>query len=70
MRIKALNSEVSPGAAPIDLGGYPRWCVGAPACPHHSESALFLFGRTYFVVLPSVAAQGLTIEKLIKNFYP
>jgi len=25
---------------------------------------------TYFVVLFSVAAQGLTIEKLIKNFYP
>ena len=26
MRIKAPNSEVSPGAVPIRLGGYSRWC--------------------------------------------
>ena len=72
MRIKALNSEVSPGAVPILTWAGIRGGVSvalALSLPESSESALLLF-VTYFVVLFSVAAQGLTIEKLIKSFYP
>jgi len=72
MRIKALNSEVSPGAVPILTWAGIRGGVSvalALSLPESSESTLLLF-VTYFVVLFSVAVQGLTIEKLIKNFYP
>ena len=72
MRIKALNSEVSPGAVPILTWAGIRGGVSvalALSLPESSESTLLLF-VTYFVVLFSVAVQGLTIEKLIKSFYP
>ena len=41
----------------------------ALSLPSSSESELLLF-VTYLVVLFSVAIQGLTIENVIKRYYP
>ena len=72
VQIKSLNSEVSPGAVPILTWAGIRGGVSvalALSLPSSSESELLLF-VTYLVVLFSVAIQGLTIENVIKRYYP
>ncbi len=72
VQIKSLNSEVSPGTVPILTWAGIRGGVSvalALSLPSSSESELLLF-VTYLVVLFSVAIQGLTIENVIKRYYP
>ena len=72
VQIKSLNSEVSPGTVPILTWAGIRGGVSvalALSLPSSAESELLLF-ITYLVVLFSVAAQGLTIENVIKRYYP
>ena len=72
MQIKSLNSEVNPGTVPILTWAGIRGGVSvalALSLPSSSESEL-LFFITYLVVLFSVAVQGLTIENVIKRYYP
>ena len=72
MQIKSLNSEVNPGTVPILTWAGIRGGVSvalALSLPSSSESELLLF-ITYLVVLFSVAVQGLTIENVIKRYYP
>ena len=72
VQIKSLNSEVNPGTVPILTWAGIRGGVSvalALSLPSSSESELLLF-LTYLVVLFSVAAQGLTIENVIKRYYP
>ena len=72
VQIKSLNSEVNPGTVPILTWAGIRGGVSvalALSLPSSSESELLLF-VTYFVVLFSVTVQGLTIEKVIKNYFP
>ena len=72
VQIKSLNSEVNPGTVPILTWAGIRGGVSvalALSLPSSSESELLLF-VTYLVVLFSVAIQGLTIENVIKRYYP
>ena len=72
VQIKSLNSEVNPGTVPILTWDGIRGGVSvalALSLPSSSESELLLF-VTYLVVLFSVAIQGLTIENVIKRYYP
>ena len=72
VQIKSLNSEVNPGTVPILTWAGIRGGVSvalALSLPSSSESELLLF-VTYLVVLFSVAIQGLTIENVIKHYYP
>ena len=72
VQIKSLNSEVNPGTVPILAWAGIRGGVSvalALSLPSSSESELLLF-VTYLVVLFSVAIQGLTIENVIKRYYP
>jgi len=72
VQIKSLNSEVDPGTVPILTWAGIRGGVSvalALSLPSSSESELLLF-VTYLVVLFSVAIQGLTIENVIKRYYP
>ena len=72
VQIKSLNSEVNPGTVPILTWAGIRGGVSvalALSLPSSSESELILF-VTYLVVLFSVAIQGLTIENVIKRYYP
>ena len=72
VQIKSLNSDVSPGTVPILTWAGIRGGVSvalALSLPSSSESELLLF-VTYLVVLFSVAIQGLTIENVIKRYYP
>ena len=72
VQIKSLNSEVNPGTVPILTWAGIRGGVSvalALSLPSSSESELLLF-VTYLVVLFSVAVQGLTIENVIKRYYP
>lgn len=72
VQIKSLNSEVSPGTVTILTWAGIRGGVSvalALSLPSSSESELLLF-VTYLVVLFSVAIQGLTIENVIKRYYP
>ena len=72
VQIKSLNSEVDPGTVPILTWAGIRGGVSvalALSLPSSSESELLLF-VTYLVVLFSVAIQGLTIENVIKCYYP
>ena len=72
VQIKSLNSEVNPGTVPILTWAGIRGGVSvalALSLPSSSESELLLF-ITYLVVLFSVAVQGLTIENVIKHYYP
>ena len=72
VQIKSLNSEVDPGTVPILTWAGIRGGVSvalALSHPSSSESELLLF-VTYLVVLFSVAIQGLTIENVIKRYYP
>ena len=72
VQIKSLNSEVNPGTVPILTWAGIRGGVSvalALSLPSSSESELLLF-VTYLVVLFSVAIQGLTIENVIKCYYP
>ena len=72
VQIKSLNSEVNPGTVPILTWAGIRGGVSvalALSLPISSESELLLF-VTYLVVLFSVAIQGLTIENVIKRYYP
>ena len=72
MQIKSLNSEVNPGTVPILTWAGIRGGVSvalALSLPSSSESELLLF-ITYLIVLFSVAVQGLTIENVIKRYYP
>ena len=72
VQIKSLNSDVSPGTVPILTWAGIRGGVSvalALSLPSSSESELLLF-VTYLVVLFSVAVQGLTIENVIKRYYP
>ena len=72
VQIKSLNSEVNPGTVPILTWAGIRGGVSvalALSLPSSSEAELLLF-VTYLVVLFSVAVQGLTIENVIKRYYP
>ena len=72
VQIKSLNSEVNPGTVPILTWAGIRGGVSvalALSLPSSSESELLLF-VTYLLVLFSVAIQGLTIENVIKRYYP
>ena len=72
VQIKSLNSEVNPGTVPILTWAGIRGGVSvalALSLPSSLESELLLF-VTYLVVLFSVAIQGLTIENVIKRYYP
>ena len=72
VQIKSLISEVNPGTVPILTWAGIRGGVSvalALSLPSSSESELLLF-VTYLVVLFSVAIQGLTIENVIKRYYP
>ena len=72
VQIKSLNSEVNPGTVPILTWAGIRGGVSvalALSLPSSSESELLLF-VTYLVVLFSVTIQGLTIENVIKRYYP
>ena len=72
VQIKSLNSEVNPGTVPILTWAGIRGGVSvalALSLPSSSESELLLF-ITYLIVLFSVAVQGLTIENVIKRYYP
>ena len=72
VQIKSLNSEVNPGTVPILTWAGIRGGVSVAlglSLPSSSESELLLF-VTYLVVLFSVAIQGLTIENVIKRYYP
>ena len=72
VQIKSLNSEVSPGTVTILTWAGIRGGVSVAlglSLPSSSESELLLF-VTYLVVLFSVAIQGLTIENVIKRYYP
>ncbi|ABB35643.1 cation:proton antiporter [Synechococcus sp. CC9605] len=72
VQIKSLNSEVNPGTVQILTWAGIRGGVSvalALSLPSSSESELLLF-VTYLVVLFSVAIQGLTIENVIKRYYP
>lgn len=72
VQIKSFNSEVNPGTVPILTWAGIRGGVSvalALSLPSSSESELLLF-VTYLVVLFSVAIQGLTIENVIKRYYP
>ena len=72
VQIKSINSEVNPGTVPILTWAGIRGGVSvalALSLPSSSESELLLF-VTYLVVLFSVAIQGLTIENVIKRYYP
>ena len=72
VQIKSLNSEVNPGTVPILTWAGIRGGVSvalALSHPSSSESEMLLF-IVYLVVLFSVAVQGLTIENVIKHYYP
>ena len=72
VQIKSLNSEVNPGSVQILTWAGIRGGVSvalALSLPSSSESELLLL-ITYLVVLFSVAIQGLTIENVIKRYYP
>ena len=72
VQIKSIISEVNPGTVPILTWAGIRGGVSvalALSLPSSLESELLLF-VTYLVVLFSVAIQGLTIENVIKRYYP
>mgnify|MGYP006265293359 CR=1 FL=1 len=72
VKIRSLMSEVNPGTVPILTWAGIRGGVSvalALSLPNSPESTLLLF-VTYLVVLFSVIVQGLTIENLIKYYYP
>ena len=72
VKIRSLMSEVNPGTVPILTWAGIRGGVSvalALSLPNSPESALLLY-VTYLVVLFSVTVQGLTIENVIKYYYP
>ena len=72
VKINSLISEVNPGTVPILTWAGIRGGVSvalALSLPNSPESTVLLF-VTYLVVLFSVTVQGLTIEKVIKYYYP
>ena len=72
VKIRSLISEVNPGTVPILTWAGIRGGVSvalALSLPNSPESILLLF-VTYLVVLFSVTVQGLTIENVIKYYYP
>ena len=72
VKINSLISEVNPGTVPILTWAGIRGGVSvalALSLPNSPESTMLLF-VTYLVVLFSVTVQGLTIEKVIKYYYP
>ena len=72
VKIRSLMSEVNPGTVPILTWAGIRGGVSvalALSLPNSPESTLLLF-VTYLVVLFSVTVQGLTIENVIKYYYP
>ena len=72
VKISSLMSEVNPGTVPILTWAGIRGGVSVAltlSLPNSPESVLLLF-VTYLVVLFSVIVQGLTIENLIKYYYP
>ena len=72
LQIKALNSEVSRGTVPILTWAGIRGGISvalALSLPESPERGLLLL-VTYCVVLFSVIVQGLTVERVIKRYFP
>jgi len=72
LQIKALNSEVSRGTVPILTWAGIRGGISvalALSLPERPERGLLLL-VTYCVVLFSVIVQGLTVERVIKRYFP
>ena len=72
LQIKALNSEVSRGTVPILTWAGIRGGISvalALSLPESAERGLLLL-VTYCVVLFSVIVQGLTVERVIKRYFP
>ena len=72
LQIKALNSEVSRGTVPILTWAGIRGGISvalAMSLPESPERGLLLL-VTYCVVLFSVIVQGLTVERVIKRYFP
>ena len=72
LQVKALNSEVSRGTVPILTWAGIRGGISvalALSLPESPERGLLLL-VTYCVVLFSVIVQGLTVERVIKRYFP
>ena len=72
LQVKALNSEVSRGTVPILTWAGIRGGISvalALSLPESPERGLLLL-VTYCVVLFSVIVQGLTVEGVIKRYFP
>ena len=72
LQIKALNSEVNRGTVPILTWAGIRGGISvalALSLPESPERGLLLL-VTYCVVLFSVIVQGLTVERVIKRYFP
>ena len=72
LQVKALNSEVSRGTVPILTWAGIRGGISvalALSLPESPERGLLLM-VTYCVVLFSVIVQGLTVERVIKRYFP
>ena len=72
LQIKALNSEVSRGTVPILTWAGIRGGISvalALSLPESPERGLLLL-VTYCLVLFSVIVQGLTVERVIKRYFP
>ena len=72
LQVKALNSEVSRGTVPILTWAGIRGGISvalALSLPESPERGLLLL-VTYCVVLFSAIVQGLTVERVIKRYFP
>ena len=72
MQIRALRSEVSRGTVPILTWAGIRGGISvalALSLPDSPERGILLL-VTYCVVLFSVIVQGLTVERVIKRYFP
>jgi len=72
MQVRALQSEVSRGTVPILTWAGIRGGISvalALSLPDSPERGILLL-VTYCVVLFSVIVQGLTVERVIKRYFP